>query len=298
MTVIWGAILSVVSAATFGFNNAAVRRGVLEGSPLQALAISVPLGTPLFLGAAWIMGELGKLSTLGPRVVLALGAAGVLHFAIGRYANYRATQAMGSNLAGAVQELSVVLSLLLAIGFLGERLSAMRLAGIVLILLASFIVRGRPERMATPTFTPNIAEGYAFSLLTAAAYGTSPVLVRASLSAANLPMAGGLISYIAATLAVAAFAVSSRSLAHVREARRAPAQWFALAGVFVGISQLFRYAALSLAPVTVVSPIQRLSLLFRILFGRVLNREHEAWSARLLLSVALALLGSVAVALG
>ncbi len=38
---------------------------------------------------------------------------------------------------------------------------------------------------------------------------------------------------------------------------------------------MFLYMAMSVAPVTVVSPINRLSILFRLYFSRLLNPQHE-----------------------
>ena len=43
-----GAFLALLSAALFGFNNAATRRGVLNGSVIQGMAITVPMGVLLF----------------------------------------------------------------------------------------------------------------------------------------------------------------------------------------------------------------------------------------------------------
>ena len=47
-----GVCLAALSAATFAFNNASARRGVLTGSVAQALAITVPVGVPIFFLAA------------------------------------------------------------------------------------------------------------------------------------------------------------------------------------------------------------------------------------------------------
>ncbi|MBI3975360.1 MAG: EamA family transporter [Armatimonadetes bacterium] len=295
---IWGAGLALASAATFGFNNAALRRGVLQGSVLQALAITVPMGIPLFLAAAWARGELLALPRFSPPAALALAAAGILHFGIGRYANYRAVAAVGSNLSGTLSEFSVVVSLVLAVGLLKERLSALQILGIIMIFLAFFGVRDDAENLGTKVFRPDMGKGYLYSVLAAVAYGTSPVLVRASLSEVNLPLAGGLISYIAASLAFGAFALASGSLGHIRAVPRPALPWFLLSGVSVGTSQVFRYLALSLAPVTIVSPIQRLSLLFRVLFSTLINPQYEALNRRILLAIFVALLGGVAVALG
>ena len=52
-----GVVLAALSAATFAFNNASARRGVLTGSVAQALAITVPIGVPMFLLAALTTGQ-------------------------------------------------------------------------------------------------------------------------------------------------------------------------------------------------------------------------------------------------
>src|SRR6267142_3678442 len=84
-----GGLLAVCSAATFAFNNASVRRGVLSGSVGQAMAITVPLGVPLFFLAALATGHLGDVFGFPFRGLAALSLAGILHFVWGRYCNYR-----------------------------------------------------------------------------------------------------------------------------------------------------------------------------------------------------------------
>ena len=60
---------------------------------------------------------------------------------------------------------------------------------------------------------------------------------------------------------------------------------------------MLRYLALSVAPVSVVSPIQRLSLIFRMLFGWIMNREHEIFSWRLVVGTCISLVGAILLAL-
>ena len=51
-----GGILALLSAASFGLNDVAIRRGVLTGTPFQAMAISLPVGVLVFLIGALIAG--------------------------------------------------------------------------------------------------------------------------------------------------------------------------------------------------------------------------------------------------
>ena len=63
------------------------------------------------------------------------------------------------------------------------------------------------------------------------------------------------------------------------------------------LSQMFRYLALSVAPVSVVQPIQRLSLVFRFFFSYWFNRDHEVFSSKVWVSTGVALVGAILLSL-
>lgn len=319
-----GALYAVLAAATFGFNNASSRRGVLTGTAIQGMAISVPLGVPLFLAVAFAFGELGQFDKLGIGNILFLAAAGFMHFVWGRYCNMRSLAAVGSNIAGPVQQFQLLLSLTLAIVFLGETLTPLKVLGILLVVSGpSFIIHGRAAEkrraarhaqasvgaaaaggieVATQDtapstkakFKPRLMEGYIFAFLSSIGFGTSPILVSAGLRDIGLPLLGGLISYIAATIVVMVCLLAPRNLAQVQDMNRAALPWFTLAAVAVWASQLFRYMALAIAPVTIVQPIQSLSLIFRMIFGFFINREHEALDRYVIGGIFLSFTGALA----
>ena len=224
-----GGFLALLSAATFALNNASVRRGVLSGSVLQGMAITVPIGVPLFFIAAVATGSLGAITGFSPKALMALVAAGILHFVWGRYCNYRAMRAIGTNLAAPVQQINLIFTLAVAIWLLGETLTPLRILGIALILLGPSLTmregsareragrrrqgrRGRERRAddcaaneKTPAFQPRYAEGYTFALLSATGYGLSPIFIRLGLEDRGLgaSLAGGLVSYLAAAAVMA-----------------------------------------------------------------------------------------------
>lgn len=295
-----GGFLALLAAATFALNNAFARRGVLNGSVLQAMAISVPLGVPLFLAAALATGSTSEILKFTGNGWFLLGCAGVIHFVFGRYCNYRAVKAMGANLAGPLMESSVLVALVLAVGLLGEHLTIVKIAGILLILSGPALTvtrRGgkKPEKQKELAFTPVYLEGTIFSLLAALAYGTSPVLVRFALETSSwrASIAGGLVSYMAAAVVTVVVVLAMGQTQHVRDMPKEAVRWFCWAGVFVGVSQMLRYMALSFAPVSVVSPIQRLSLIFRLFFSYMLNRQYEVFDSRMVLGTVVSILGAV-----
>lgn len=302
-----GGLLALLSAATFALNQALARRGVLTGSVIQALCITVPLGVPMFLLIALAIGHIGDLVTFSATSVFWLSLAGVNHFIAGRFFNYLGVKAAGTNITGTVQQLDIVVSLALAVWLLGEFLTPLRLAGIALIMFAPLLTlrrdiaaaKGHGAGQAAAKFTPDLVRGYVCAALAGLAYGVSPILVRAGLQDASpgASMAGGAISYAAASICLLAIVLATGQARHVAAIDPRNAAFFASAGLSVGAAQVFRYAALAMAPVAVVAPILRLSLIFRIIFSWWLNREHEVFSKGIVLATMLSLLGAFMVSL-
>jgi drug/metabolite transporter (DMT)-like permease len=293
-----GIILSLMSAATFAFNNASARRGVLSGTVLQALAITVPLGVPMFFAAALVSGNLDRLADFSTRGLGYLAAAGILHFIIGRYGNYRASKAMGVTLSAPIVQFNLVVTLTLAILVLGERLTPLRIVGIVLVILGATLMRQGESKSADPdSFRPALAEGYFFGLMAAAGYGVTPILVRTAIGSGGpgTALAAGVVSYAAATLALALYMLWPGQLRHALAVKPEAVKWFTYSGVFVCVSQILIYMAYALAPLTVVVPIQQLSLVFRYIFARMLTPEHEIFGGKVIVGTALSLIGAVSI---
>jgi uncharacterized membrane protein len=325
-----GGFLALLSAATFALNNASVRRGVLTGSVLQAMAITVPIGVPLFFIAAAAVGTLGAVAEFSSAAVIALSIAGILHFVWGRYCNYRAMRAIGTNLAAPVQQVNLIFTLVAAIWFLGETLTPLRILGIFLVLLgpsftfsegpaakepaaagqetanaqeAALVESAGPVSTAgleqSAPFRPRYAEGYIFALLSATGYGLSPIFIRLGLEHHGIAasIAGGLISYVAATAVMVVVLIWPGRLRHALAVKPESVKWFTLSGILVCVSQMFIYMALSIAPVTVVSPINRLTIVFRVYFSRLLNPQHEVFGGKVIAGTLVSLAGAVLLSL-
>jgi drug/metabolite transporter (DMT)-like permease len=302
-----GGFLALLSAAAFAFETATARRGVLTASVAQALSITVPLGVPIFFLFALAFGSLGTIFGFSTLAIAYLALAGVLHFVWGRYCNYRASKAMGANLVAPVQQGNLLVTLALAIWILGEHLTPLRVLGIILVVLGPALTYERGKKTSVTAadapaasdphkvFRPNYAEGYTFALLSSTGYGISPVLVRLALENRDLDasLGGGLISYTAATLAFGLVLLLPGQWQHMRSLNREAAKWFAISGVVVCFAQMLRYMALVLAPVSVVTPIQRVSLLFRLYFGHIINPQHEVFGGRIIAATIVSLAGAL-----
>ena len=206
-----GVLYAALGAFTFALNNVAMRRGVVTGSVLQGMALTVPIGGLSFLVLTIVFGELHHL-VLFPTTALAwLACQGVVHFMFGRYGNYKANQLMGVNLTAPVVQLQVPFAMLLAVMLMHERFTVLQAIGSPLMLGGSFITQSkagkekRTEPAATPgppvrsqaelrapepkpVFQPRVFSGYLLGLGAAICYGSSPLMAReAFLHAPGIP---------------------------------------------------------------------------------------------------------------
>lgn len=295
-----GGLLALVSAVTFAITNAAVRRGVISGSAVQATTLSIPVGVPVFLLALGLGGGFGVFGQLPRPSVIAFAITGVTHFIIGRYANYRAIGAIGTNLAGPVMQFNLVVSLVLAILFLGETLTLLRVVGILLIFAGPAVVsregaRRAREAVAAAEFQPRMIEGYICAGIAAFCYGMTPVLLRFAGGGRGLDavLAGGVISASTASVVILVLLAFPGHWREIRNVGPVEMKWFLFSGVMVYVSQTFYYMALALAPVTIVAPLNGLNNIFRIHASRWLNPRHEIFGAQVMVATAVSFLGVV-----
>ncbi|MBO0735344.1 MAG: DMT family transporter [Alphaproteobacteria bacterium] len=322
-----GVLYAALGAFTFALNNVAFRRGVVTGSVLQGMAMTVPIGGFSFLVLTGVFGQLAQLVMFPAAALAWLAGQGIVHFVFGRYCNYKSNQLMGVNLAAPVVQLQVPVAMMLAVATLHEKFTVLQLIGSVLMLGGSFVTQSKagksskrasaatsrpvPARMAglssprrpsaapEPAFRPHVVTGYLFALGAALCYGASPLMARqAFLDAPGASTtAAGCLAYAAATLFFALILLKPGSWRDIRSTSPENLPWFLVSAVLVAVSQAFVYASLAVAPLMVVTPILQLSLVFRLFLSQCINREFEVMNAAVLLGAFTAVLGSILVSL-
>ncbi len=241
-----GILYAALGAFTFALNNATMRRGVVTGSVLQGMALTVPIGGLSFLALTVAFGETGALFTIPAVAMLWLASQGVVHFVMGRYCNYRSNQLMGVNLAAPVIQLQVPFAMLMAVVTLHEVFTVLQAIGTVLMLGGSFVTQSRSDKArkppaplsaavateaaaqaadvqagpaaaqaktaaaptaAKPAFQPQVFKGTILALGAAVFYGASPLLAReAFLHAPGISTTAA--GCVAYTAALAVFALT------------------------------------------------------------------------------------------
>lgn len=323
-----GVLYAALGAFTFSLNNVTMRRGVVTGSVLQGMALTVPIGGLSFLLMTIAFGDLGALLAFPTAALTWLAAQGVVHFVLGRFCNYKSNQLMGVNLAAPVIQLQVPFAMLLAVVTLHERFTVLQAIGSALMLGGSFTTQAEstkskkkspaplsaavaapatpveqrltePRATQKPAFQPQVFSGYIFAFAAAACYGSSPLLARqAFLNAPGVSTAaGGCIAYTAALLVFSLALLKPGSWHDIKGMKRENLPWFLAAAVLVAISQALVYASLAIAPLMVVTPILQLSLVFRLFLSQLINRDHEVMNTAVFIGALTAVLGSMLVSI-
>ncbi len=291
-----GGILALISAMMFALNTTALRRGVLTAPVHQAIAITVPLGLPLFFIILLMFDCFDLLKDLSMKSIFFFSIAGIIHLVIGRYCNYRSTQLLGATQSGPITQLALLISLFFALTLLNEELNLYLLIGIGLIFSGPTIIFfARKDNSKTKSgVVMDYKKGYLWGLSCALAFGSSPFFIKLGLDDGGLKenIIGGFIAYLSASLLVLILIIVSGSkFRKIYDLNNKGVKWFILTGFLGFLSHLFRYMALGVAPITIVEPIQRSTIIFRVIFGWLLNRQHEIINKTVLFGIMLSVAG-------
>ena len=305
-----GALLALASAFAFSVNGILVRRGVAGAGATagQGAFITVLLGVPFGLIAVVVTGQLFNFGEIPLGGYLLLAVAGIVHFGVGRYCNYRGNAAIGASRAVTIQAVAIPYSIFMAIFLLDEEITLLMFIGIALILggPAAMIERRskkpQPPQGAAESATAQVPdamkvrqlEGYTFSLLAALAYGTSPILIRAAMEDSSRTAAiGTLVAYCAAASVLTAGLALPGQRQLISAINLRYMRLFGGAGLSVFLAQLLRFFALSIADVAVVNPLMRMVGMFTLILTYLVNRSLEKITWRVVLGVLISFAGSV-----
>jgi drug/metabolite transporter (DMT)-like permease len=312
-----GVALTLISSLAFSLNGVLSRRGLAVATASAGAFITVLMGVPLFFVAALATGQLFNAGQVSLNGYVLLSAAGVLHFGIGRYFNYRAAAAIGATRAQTVQALVIPYAILIAWLFLDEDVTLIMGFGIGLILVGPSIMIQRGAKQAAPATVPSggstetghttpempafqlrQVEGYLSAIATIGAYGTSPILIRAALrDTDDISIFGGFVAYVAASAVLLLLLVHPSRRGLISTLHPATVRLFLSAGFFVFLAQMFRFMALAVADVAVVTPLMRTSAIFTLVLSWMINRELEVINLRVVAGMGFSVVGAVILAL-
>jgi drug/metabolite transporter (DMT)-like permease len=203
--------------------------------------------------------------------------------------------------------------MLVSVGFavtlLGEEITLLMGIGSALVLVGPGLAASRPKSKATVPAGGRVAtatarfdvlprsqliEGYAWAAGNALAFGTSPVLIREALGDSGLGILGAAVAYTTAGLLLLISLAIPGQIAGLRQTGTTARRWFILGALTIVFAQMFRFLALSNAPVSVVVPLLRGGVIVTLVLSFIFNRDLESFDRRVLAGIVVSLIGSLA----
>ena len=291
-----GLVCAVMSAVAFAANDTALRRGILFASVYKSIIITVPIGLPVFLLAITLTNSWSSFLALDLAQFLFFGSAGIIHFIFGRYFGYKTIESVGATQAGPIVQLGLLISVFFAYHLFDEEITNIHIIAIFLIILAPMIILlgHEGDKLTRSGIEMKYKAGLFWGLSCAICYGISPLLVKSGFSnySFEITILAGFISYISAIFFLILMMTFTRvRIRDIIEMDKRALKWFIITGFMGSSAQLLRYIALGLIPISIVEPIHRTSVIFRVIFGFIINRNHEIINLRVLLGVALSIIG-------
>lgn len=289
-------------------NSIVVRRGVLRVSVNYITTLSVLSGPIFFFLLALLAGEVLQIAGFTWKVSLFFAIAGIIHFALGRTFGYRSTKLLGANRSTAIVGMYAVVSVILAIIVLGEKLTPFTIAGAILSIMGPLIIvfkEGQASGSAEAKINPNVNSldrktlyiGVLYGLCAAVLWGSSPIFIKLALDNGGTAIAGNFISYSAASIVVCASLFNKKDRQEILRGDWPSLKIAIMSSLSANVAQLARYLAFNYGSVIVVSIVSRTIPVWTIALSYIFNRKIESFSRWVFIGNGLLILGTVLVML-
>jgi drug/metabolite transporter (DMT)-like permease len=261
-------VLAMLSSVCFGIALVTGRVGLRTLDARSGAAISIPTATLLFAVAAPFALHVDGFS-VGASLLFAV--VGLFFPAIVTILTFRSNEELGPTVTSAVSGTAPLFALLAAGLLLGERIPTQAAAATVAVVAGVGLLSWNQS---------GVRPGFAgWSLLWpvsgAMVRGLAQVGVKAGLLLWPSALAASLIGYAVSSATV--IAVNQLGRSDRPKPTRRSISWFAVTGILNGSAVLLMYAALSLAPVSLVAPVvATYPLITAVASAVVLDKEPPA----------------------
>ena len=283
-------IMAVLSAVFAGVTSILAKCGIQNTDSDIATALRTIVVWVFAWAMVFIVGSAGTLPSLDPHSLLFLVLSGLATGA-SWICYFKALSRGEASRVAAIDKSSTVLSVLLAIIFLQETSHlAVKLLGTLLLGTGIFLMAGKPEKAADPSGQKSWR---VYAVLSAVFAALTSILAKIGITGVESNLGTAIRTGVVLIMAWVLVFVKGKQtqLFHIK---RRELLYIALSGLATGASWLCYYYAIQNGVVSVVVPIDKMSLVVTVLlscwvFGERLNRKS-------LLGLGLMLLGTVGMA--
>jgi len=289
-----GVSIILVGCLFLATQNLLLSKGTFQGRAydgiLIVISINVVVLVPLVL--VWYYPDYGLTTS----TLLAFAAAGLAGTMLARACKYVSIGRIGASRTEPIAQSNALVATILSVIFLGEVVTPIHLLAIVAIIAGvAFISWETTRENPRDLSRRELALGLMLPVGSAVFFGIEPIFASYALSQGTPAPVGVAIKSVAALIGFVCFLSVRGELPSVDIVRVADTRFFLIAGVLNTVFVLGYYSALSLAPVSLVTPIlPTSSLLTVVLAALFMPKQLEAVTARLVGAALLVVVGVVA----
>ncbi len=252
--------------------------------------LATAIRTAIVLVLAWlvvaIVGSAPTIRSLSTTTWVFLGLSGLATGA-SWLCYFRALQLADVNQVAPVDKASIILTVLFAIGFLGETSSlALRLVGITVIGVGTYLMIERTKPTAETRNRTWLLYGTGSAVFAA----LTSILGKVGITGVESNLGTALRTVVVLVMAWIVVYVSGQQR-QLRTIPRRDLVFIALSAVATGASWLCYYRALQVGPASLVAPIDKLSIVVTVAFATFVL--HEKLGRRALLGLVLIVAGTL-----
>ncbi len=291
-----GEILAFIAVLAFSANIIILRRAVLQvTNPTAGAIITVPISFLFVTITLIITGQINNIFNLSWQSYFWFSLAGIVHLVVGRSLSYNSVRLVGANVTSVMRRIQPLVTVILGISILGETLTWQLTIGVLLIFCGIMVAGVVPQdfRSGRNLFSDIPRRAILFGFSNGLAWGISPILVKMGLRGSDSPLAGIVISYLAATIVSGTLLYDPNTRAAIAGFTRKAVISFSVVAVFASTAHLVRYLALHIAPASVVEPLVSTSPILIIILSFLFNRNLEIFSKPIIVGIIAVVLGSI-----
>ena len=282
----FGIVLALLSAMSFGLSQILVRRN-LEKSSAIYISITVTLIGNIIL---WPLAlTYTDMSTLNPEGLLLFVFAGLLAPAIARLYYFKGMESVGISVNATIFSVYPLYTSIVAVLLLGEMLTAENWIGLACIIIGVIFVGKNIDNCNSNT-KKALKSALIFSVLGSLALSFSQIVRKEGLNVYNQPLLGVAVSYTTTLIFYVLFLAFSKNY-KTRAFSLNDIRMFWKPGIGIAIGWMLSFLALSQELVSIVVPVLQTELLFILLFTCVFLRKIEEISFKLAASALLIIVG-------
>jgi drug/metabolite transporter, DME family len=281
-------LLAWLTAVSFALSNVSVRKGLSYSTPFTATLVSLIIHTVALWAAVFLTMEIPQVALAA---VIAIVITGILQ-PIMRHCHYTGIYKLGTSRAVTLRNTFPLPAVLIGIVFLGEPITALGLAGTLLVVAGIILTSWRIDKHLPSFHWTHLLYPIATALITAVVHP----LRRYALIQSHEPLFFTAIVGPVSLLALAAYYATPICTEKLVWDRRA--FWpFLISGFFETLAVLLMLLAFSVGPVAVVSPIASTTPIWTLLISAIFLRQVERITVASAVGTVLVVAGVVAIAL-